>query len=90
MFFDTKLPPIEPCLVAGSRQPLAVLLHLLAGVDGRQRRRNPAGLQGVRGIGARTDRHQTEFFAACEDRVANLLAFCVRAPDLEPGAPAMP
>ena len=44
--------------VAVGRQPLAVLLHALVGVDGGQRRRNPAGFQRVGRIGARTDRRR--------------------------------
>ena len=66
------------------RQPLAVLLHLLAGVDGRQRRRNPAGLQRVGGVGARADLNQAEVLARFENRLANLLALRVRPPDLQP------
>ena len=39
--------------VGRAREPLAVRLHLLAAVHGRQRRRNPARLEGVGGVGAR-------------------------------------
>ena len=61
-------------LIAVGRQPLAVLLHLLAGVDRGQRRRNPAGLQRVGGIRTRAHRNQAEVLAGLEDRVADLFA----------------
>ena len=76
--------------VARRRQPLAVLLHLVAGVDRGQRRGNPTRLERVAGVGARADLHQAEIAARLQDRLADLVALCVRAPDLEPGAPAMP
>ena len=72
-------------LVAAGRQPLAVLLHLLAGVDGRQRRRNPARLQRVRRVGAGAHLHQPELLARREDDVLHLLALGIQAPDFEPG-----
>ena len=72
-------------LVARRRQPLAVLLHLLAGVDRGQRRGNPARLERVARVGARADLDQAEVPARLDDRLADLVALCVRTPDLEPG-----
>src|SRR5690606_19933356 len=70
-------------LVAVGRQPLAVRLQLVAGIDGGQRRRDPAGLERIRRVRARPDLMQTEILAGLDDRGANLLALLVRAPDLE-------
>ena len=42
-------------LVAVGRQPLAIGLHLVAGVDAGQRRRDPARLEGVGRVRARAD-----------------------------------
>src|SRR5690606_14582911 len=70
-------------LVAVFLQPLAVRLQLLAGVDRRQRRRNPPGLERVRRVGARADLMEAELPARLDDRRANLVALFVRAPDLE-------
>ena len=35
------------CFVGSSRQPLAIGFHFFAGVNSRQRGRDPAGFQGV-------------------------------------------
>ena len=70
-------------LVAVGRQPLAILLHALAAVHGRQRGGNPAGLQGVGGVGARTDRRQAELAARFHDDVEDLFVVGVWAPDLK-------
>src|SRR5262245_56260305 len=72
-------------LVAVRGQPLTVRLHALVGVDGGQRRRNPAGLQSVRGVRARADLPHAELLAGLDDDVADFLALLVRAPDLEAG-----
>ena len=78
-------------LVAVRRQPLAILLHLLAGVDRRQRRGNPARFERVGGIGARTDRHDAELFAGLEDRSRGFRRASAYGPQISrPGAPAMP
>src|SRR6185312_1252223 len=70
-------------LVAAGREPLAVLLHLLAGVHGRQGRGNPARLQRVRGVGAGTHRDDAELFTGLQDRIADELALLVRPPQLQ-------
>ncbi len=75
------MAPAASYELAGS--PLAVGLHALVRVHGRQRRRHPAGFQRVRRIGARTHRHQAEFLAGFQDGSGNLFALGVRAPDLE-------
>src|SRR5690606_37055577 len=53
-------------LVARGRQPLAVGLHALVRVDGRQRRGNPARLERVRGISARADLTHAELAAGLD------------------------
>src|SRR5580692_1080226 len=72
-------------LVAAGREPLAVRLQLLAGVDGGQRRRDPAGLEGVGRVGAGADRGEAELLARLQDRVPDLEVLLVRAEDLESG-----
>src|SRR5688572_14040684 len=69
--------------VARRRQPFAVLLHLLAGVNRGQRRGNPTRLERVAGVGASADLNQAEIPARLQDRLADLVALCVGAPDLE-------
>src|SRR5262249_36019326 len=71
--------------VARDREPLPIGLQLVAGVDRGQRRRNPAGLQGVGWIRAAADLAQAEVFARFDDRRANLFTFLVRPPDVEAG-----
>jgi hypothetical protein len=70
-------------LVAVGREPLAVVAQLLGGVDRRQRRRDPAGLEGVGRVGARATRLDPELAAHLEDGVADLLVGLVGAPDLQ-------
>src|ERR1700761_4621334 len=70
-------------LVADGREPLAVRLELLAGVNRGQRRGDPAGLQRVRGVGAGPNRHDAELLAGVKDRLADLEVLLVRAPDLK-------
>ena len=72
-------------LVAAGGQPLAVFPHLLAGVNSRQRRWNPSGLQCIAGVGARSHRHQIEFAPSFEYRVAYFIALGVGAPHFQPG-----
>ncbi len=67
-------------LVTVRRQPLAVFLHLLAGVHGRKRRRDPARLEGIARIRARADLDEVEFPAGLENGVADLVALGVRTP----------
>src|SRR5688572_7022267 len=69
--------------VARRRQPFAVLLHLVAGVNCGKRRGNPTRLERVAGVGASADLHQTEIPPRLQDRFADLVALCVGAPDLE-------
>src|SRR5690606_38362985 len=69
--------------VGSSGQPLAVGLHLGTGVYSRQRRRNPAGLQGVGSIGARTDRNDTELGTGFQNGILDALAVGVGAPDFQ-------
>src|SRR5690606_31377589 len=70
-------------LVRVGRQPLAVALQLVAGVDRRQRARDPARLERVRRIGAAADRDQAELFTRLEDLLADVVLVLVGAPDLE-------
>src|SRR5690606_32773642 len=72
--------------VAVGRQPLAIRLQLVARVDGRQRRRNPARLERVRRVGARADLMEPEVLPGLDDRGADLFALLVRPPDLETGS----
>ena len=72
-------------LVAVRGQPLPVGLHLVAGIHGRQGRRDPAGFQRVGGVGPVTDLVQTMVLARRYDGLADLLAFLVRAPYLQTG-----
>ena len=69
--------------VARARQPLAIGLHLVAGIDRRHRRGDPARLQRVGRVGARADLHHAEVLAGFEDRGADLFAFRVGAPHFE-------
>src|SRR5690625_4879697 len=64
-------------------QPLAVGAQLFTGVDRRQRRGDPARLQGVGGVGTGADRHDAELFALLEDFVAHLVIGGVVTPDLQ-------
>jgi hypothetical protein len=73
------------CFVAVSGEPLAVAALSLAGVDSWQWRRNPAGLEGVRLVGARTNRLNTELATSFEDGVTDALGVLVGTPDLEAG-----
>src|ERR1700728_3868303 len=75
MSSDTKLPAIA--LVAS---------EVFGGVDGGQRRRDPARLQGVRGIGAGPARLDAVLLARLQDRVADLVEVLVRTPQLEAGS----
>src|ERR1700691_2385021 len=70
-------------LVAVGAEPLAVGLELLAGVDARQRRGNPARLQGIRGIGPAAAGNHAELPARLEDRSANLLLLLVGPPNFQ-------
>src|SRR5271166_2221836 len=72
-------------LVALRGQPFPVGLHLVARVNGGQRRGDPAGLERVRRIGAGADRLDAELFAGLHDRIADLEVLLVGTPDLKPG-----
>ncbi len=58
---------------------------LVAGIDRRHRRRDPARLQRVGRVGARADLHDAVFLAGFEDRGADFVAFRVRTPHFEAG-----
>ena len=73
--------------VAVRRQPFAVLLHPLAGVHRGQRRGNPAGLEGVAGVGARAYLHETEVLARLHYGLADFIRLGVRTPDLQARSP---
>src|SRR5919106_2321424 len=72
------------CLVPIGGKPLAVRLHLLAREDGGERGRDPAGLERVRCVGARSDLPQPEVATSLDDRAADLLALLPRAEELHP------
>src|SRR3954452_325976 len=74
-------------LVAVRPQPLPVGTHLLAGVDGRQRRGDPPGLEGVGRVCPRADGLQAELPAGLEDGVADAVVALVGAQDLPPRRP---
>ena len=82
----------RPCLVAVGRQPLAVGLHrLVAGVDRRQRRRDPARFQRVRRIGAAADQAQAEVLAGLDQIASRTASPSSHGPNnSKPGWPAMP
>src|SRR5262245_43954501 len=71
-------------LVARRRQPLPVFLHALVGVDGRQRRWNPARLERIGRIRTRADLAKAELLARLDDRLADFLTLFVWTPDFEP------
>ena len=86
MLDEAKLPPMDALAsYRVGREPLPVRLHLLAGVHGRQRRRDPARLQRVGRVGAAADQVQAEFLARLEDRVANQIVLGIRSEQLVPG-----
>ena len=64
--------------VARCRQPFAICLHLVARVDGRQRRRNPARFQRVRGISSGADRTRPNSLPASTNGLLHRVAFLIR------------
>src|SRR4029077_13241843 len=68
-------------LVAVAAQPLPAGPELVARVNRRERRGNPARLQRVRRIGTAAAGHDPEFLSRLEDGRADLLLLGVRTPD---------
>src|SRR5262249_55856312 len=83
-------PERGAALVALGREPLAVLLHLLARVHRRHGRGNPARLQRVRGIGAGADQVQAEVLAGLHQGCLHVLAMLPGSEQLESRLPGHP
>ncbi len=71
--------------VALGGEPFAIGLQLVAGEDGRQRARDPAGLEGVGGVDAGNDLLEPEVRSRGDDRSPHVLALLPRPPELEAG-----
>src|SRR5690606_19967772 len=67
-----------------AREPLAIGLHVLAGIDCLQWRRDPAGFHCAGAIGAAADELQTELGTGFDDRIADLITLGPRTPEFEP------
>ena len=74
-------------LVAVRRQPLAIRPLVLARVDRRKRRGDPARLEGVGGVGPRPAGLDAELPARFEDGIPDLPVLLVGSPDLEARRP---
>src|SRR6478736_7613545 len=72
-------------LVAVGRQPLAVRRQVVAGEDGRQRARDPTGLERVRRVDARADLLEAELLAGLDDRRAHVLGLVPGPEELAAG-----
>src|SRR6266853_2499523 len=70
-------------LITRRRQPLPVGLHLFAGVDRGQGRRDPPRFKRVGRVRAVADLTKTKVLAGLNNRGAYLFAFGVRPPNLE-------
>jgi len=72
-------------LVPVRGEPLAVGLQVVAGEDRGQRAGDPARLEGVRRVDARSDLREAELLAGLDDCGLDLVAFGPGAEELEPG-----
>src|SRR5207302_10273995 len=72
-------------LLAVGAEPLAISLELLARVDPRKGRGNPARFQGVRGVGTARAGDHAELPAGLENGGADLLLLGIGTLDLESG-----
>src|SRR5690606_13381535 len=75
-------------VVVGTQPVTVVLQHAIAGVDAGQRARDPAGFQGVGGVGARA--HEAQVHAGSlgsfGDGGLDVVLVSVGAPDFETGS----
>ena len=74
---DARLGLADDALVTGGRQPLPVGLHLVARINRRERRGNPARFQSVRRVGAGANLRQAKILAGVHNRRADFFAFGV-------------
>src|SRR6185436_12472996 len=70
--------------VARSFQPLPIGLHLFAGIDRRQRRRDPARFEATRWIRSRADLLYSELLAGIHNGVFHFVAVFPRTKEFPP------